>query len=98
MYKSDIVFVTKCLLASNSLIPISLQPGAVYLEIGVISRLKSCLREADSIAFESEMNSLQEEKKKLDREIRNVESTLDGHKNKVISHKFFQVNCKLVSK
>ncbi|XP_023346147.1 uncharacterized protein LOC111715117 [Eurytemora carolleeae] len=41
------------------------------------------LREADSIAFESEMNSLQEEKKKLDREIRNVESTLDGHKNKV---------------
>ena len=55
---------------------------------------KSCLREADSIAFESEMNSLQEEKKKLDREIRNVESTLDGHKNKVRSIKFFQMNCK----
>jgi hypothetical protein len=41
-------------------------------------------REAEGREFDSEMAGLQENKKKLDREIRNMEALLDGSKNKVI--------------
>jgi len=42
-----------------------------------------CCREAEGRDFESEMAGLQENKKKLDREIRNMEAQLDGTKNRV---------------
>jgi hypothetical protein len=42
-----------------------------------------CCREAEGRDFDTEMAGLQENKKKLDREIRNMEALLDGAKNKV---------------
>ncbi len=44
--------------------------------------LQICFREAEGRDFESEMAGLQENKKKLDREIRNMETLLDGAKSK----------------
>jgi hypothetical protein len=46
-------------------------------------------REAEGREFDSEMAGLQENKKKLDREIRNMEALLDGSKNKVIIDEIF---------